>query len=304
MRKPYEFNSFGEVTIKGYQWIAQGPKKGIILLAHGMAETIERYDELASHLSQYGFMVYGHNHRGHGQTAGSLAGLGILGKDGWVKMKDDLRQAVQLAKANDPDLPVFIVGHSMGSFLLRDFLLRDSQQLQGAILCGTGFIPLKKLQQAKRLASIVCRLKGASYPSKLLHTLTFGKNNLGVSRPKTSMDWLTRDQERVSAYLKDPYCGQIHSAGFYRDFTQNLIRILYQGYFVHTHRRMPILLLSGKMDPVGDYGLGPIRTKDYYDAREFNTRLILYPEARHELFHELNREKVIQDLIDWVSPLT
>ena len=301
MRRSYEFDSFGEVTIKGYQWKTEGPHKGIILLAHGMAETIERYDELASHLNSKGFVVYGNAHRGHGQTAGNPSQLGIIGDKGWTKMKADLKRSVALAKADDPDLPIFMLGHSMGSFLLRDFLLTDSKMLQGSIISGTGFMPLKKLKQAKSLAAIVSMLKGEAHPSKLLHTLSFGRNNQRVSDPKTAMDWLSRDEDEVREYLEDPYCGKIHSAGFYHEFSQNLIRILYQGSFQDKNRHMPILIISGKEDPVGDYGLGPVRTRSYYRSRGFDTRLILYPEARHELFHEINREEVFQDIIDWLN---
>lgn len=301
MRRAYEFDSFGEITIKGYHWETEATHKGVVVLAHGMAETVERYDELAAYLNKNGYVVFGNAHRGHGQTAGDPSRLGIIGDDGWTKMKSDLKQSVILAKTTYPNLPVFMLGHSMGSFLLRDFILTDSKMLQGAIISGTGFKPLNQIKQAKRLANIVRKLKGKHHPSRLLHTLTFGRNNRRIHNPKTALDWLSRDDNEVQAYLEDPYCGQIHSSGFYYEFAHNLIRILYQGSFQNKNKHMPMLIISGKEDPVGDYGLGPVRTRSYYRSRGFSTELVLYPEARHELFHEVNREEVFQDITDWLN---
>ena len=223
MRVAYTLDSFGEVNIKGYKWFGDAPAKGIVLISHGMAETIDRYDAFANHLVEAGFVVYGHSHRGHGQTAGSVSNLGILGDNGWMKMKEDLKRALLMAKKEYPELPAFILGHSMGSFLLRDFLMDYSQMLDGAIVSGTGFMPAPLLKVGRLIAGIECKLKGTKHPSKLIDKISFGGNNKRIENPQTPFDWLSRDAKAVEKYIDDPFCGVVHSSGFFYDFFDNYI---------------------------------------------------------------------------------
>lgn len=302
MKTPYTLDSYGEVTIKGYRWKNQEvTSKAIVLISHGMAETIERYDAFASYLANEGYVVYGHSHRGHGETAGSIKALGILGDNGWMKAKEDLRRALDLAEKENPGLETFIFGHSMGSFLLRDFILDYSSRLKGVIISGTGYMPKNLLKASKILSGLICKVSGAKKPSPLMDKLSFGNFNKSIEDRKTSFDWLSRDHEKVQEYIDDPYCGNIHSAGFFHDFSENLIRILYEPEYENKNKNLAIFILSGDKDPVGDYGKGVVKTERYYADEGFKTTLKLYEGGRHEMLNETNREEVYLDVLNWLN---
>lgn len=301
MKVAFELDSYGELKLKGYKWMTQEPVKGILILSHGMAEHIDRYDDFATFLNSHGFHVYGHSHRGHGKTAGSIAQLGILGENGWMKAKEDLRRVVQMGIEDCPHCPIFVLGHSMGSFLLRDFLLDYSDVIEGAILSGTGFAPKWKLKLGKNIAAVQSKIKGTKHPSKLVDRLTFSSYNKAIKSPKTEFDWLSRDDEKVRAYIDDVYCGQVHSAGFFYDFSSNLLRILYAPVFENKKTQLPIFIFSGDEDPVGDYGKGVVKSKKYYESEGFHTSLKLYPGGRHEMLNEINRDEVYNDVLNWLT---
>ncbi len=301
MREPIEHDSYGELKIKGYKWFNEEQPKCIVIISHGMAETIERYDAFANVLLSHNIAVYGHSHRGHGQTAGDVSQLGILGDNGWMKMKEDLRRLVSMAKGDYPATPIVVLGHSMGSFLLRDFLLDYSMMIDGAIISGTGFMNKGLLTAAKTLAAIECKFKGTRHPSAMMDKLSFGKYNKRIDNPTTPFDWLSRDAQQVKAYMDNPYCGQLHSSGFYSDFLENLKRILYQAEFENKKESMPLFIFSGDADPVGDYGVGVKKAFEYYQKLGFKATLKLYPNGRHEMLNESNRDEVYSDVINWIQ---
>ncbi len=301
MRESYSKDSFGEFTIKGYKWYTHSIPKAIVVIAHGMAETIERYDDFANTLIQNDIFVYGHSHRGHGLTAGNQSNLGIIGDNGWMKMKEDLRRIVEYAKSDYPDIPVVLLGHSMGSFLVRDYLLDYSYQIDAVILSGTGFQPKLILSIGKLIAGIESKLLGSRHRSKLIDKMSFGSYNKKIETPKTPFDWLSCDDEQVKIYMDDPYCGNVHTSGFYYEFFENLIRIFYYPEVSNEKSKLPLLLMSGAMDPVGDYGKGVIKSEKVYRLNGFMTTLKLYPEGRHEMLNEINRSDVYQDIVNWVE---
>lgn len=333
MKKPLEFDSFGEVSIKGFHWgHEQINPRGILVIAHGMAEYIDRYEALARFMTGKGIFVYGHSHRGHGQTAGSIDALGDLGENGWIKTREDLRQTVLTAHREYPGLPVFLLGHSMGSFLVRDLIetlevtryhrstrgkrfsgIPDEINICGAVLSGTGYPDPWTLRLGKWIASLEMKVRGPLYPSKRLYQMSFGKYNKRIPEPQSFFDWLSRDREQVKKYESDPYCGTVHSCRFYRDFAHHLQRILYRderGRSQHVHQKpgnrqnwleLSLLLVSGEEDPVGKYGEEVRKTWEVYRKRGYETKLKLYPGARHELLNELNRMEVYSDIFLWLD---
>lgn len=297
----YVLDSFGELSVHGYKWIPDIPVKATLLISHGMAETIERYERFASYLCDSGVAVYGHSHRGHGKTAGNLDNLGILGDNGWLKMKSDLKQALDLMKTDFPNVPVVVFGHSMGSFLLRDFLLDYSSEIDAAIISGTGYMPKLLIKMGAMVSGWVVSAKGPRYRSKLLDQLSFGNFNKRIEPKRTNFDWLSRDVEEVEKYIKDPYCGAMHSASFFNDFLTNMCRVLYYPSFENKKEQLSLFIFSGAEDPVGEYGKGVEKAKSYYKSIGFKVNFKLYNGGRHEMLNETNKQEVYTDILRFIE---
>jgi alpha-beta hydrolase superfamily lysophospholipase len=300
MRKPFSIHSFGELELSGYIWqrMPDDQLKGAVVLAHGMAETIERYDIFAEVLSENGYVVYGINQRGHGPNAEML---GYLGDDGWYKMKEDLKQVIEIVKSKHTGKSVFLLGHSMGSFLARDFLLDYSYLVDGVILSGTGFYSKLELKLGQWLSRHDIDKHGDRHISSFIDKIAFGKNNKKIKEVHTSFDWLSRDPNLVSAYVADPLCGQIHPSSFFHQFFSALEHILYEGTYSNFRPKLPLLLLSGDMDPVGGYGKGVVKSNDHYKSAGFDTQMKLYKDGRHEMLNEINRKEVFKDIVAWLD---
>lgn len=316
MKEPILHDSFGEVVVKGYHWFDEDriPRASLVI-SHGMMETIDRYHDFAVFMVSQGFSVYGNSHRGHGQTACHPDALGDLGEDGWNKARDDLRQTLLRAQADAPEVPLFLLGHSMGSFLVRDLMAQlqvNEPALSGIILSGTGYYDAWSLRLGKWLAGLEMKWYGPLHRSKRLHQMSMGSYNKKIQHPQSFFDWLSRDREMVRRYDEDPYCGQVHTSRYYRDFFHHLLRILCEETppenITNTDAAggqpspvgCPLLLIGGGEDPVGDYGVGVEKTGHYYRKRGYPTTCKFYPGARHELLNEINRQEVYRDIADWI----
>jgi len=306
VRKTFVFQSFKELEVKGIHWYRQDCiPKALVIAAHGMMDTIERYDEMATYFLDSNIFVYGHDQRGHGKTAGNLDQLGDLGENGWIKAREDLKRVVRLAQHDYPNTPLFLLGHSMGSFLTRDLvhqLLMESTQWlpTGVILSGTGYPSPVVLKVGKWIAGLEMKWKGPLHRSKRLYHLSFDKYNKRIEHPLTYYDWLSRDEEVVERYIQDPYCGQVHTSRFFYDFFRHLHRVLYQEEHIKAHS-LPMFLVSGKEDPVGDYGEDVVKTETFYKDKGFHTTMKLYPGGRHEMLNEVNRTSVYDDILLWID---
>lgn len=301
MRNDFQHDSFGEVILHGFKWYSTSSPKSVLVISHGMAEHIERYDDFANYLLSHDIFTYGHSHRGHGLTAGSVSNLGIIGYNGWMKMKEDLRRTVQYAKREHPGIPIVLLGHSMGSFLTRDFLMDYSDQINAVILTGTGYQPKPLLTLGKLVAGAESKIKGTRHRSTLLNSLSFGNYAKQIKDAETSFDWLTRDKESVKKYIEDPLCGQIHTTGFYYDFFENLKRIIYSPEMLNDRSNMPMLLLSGDSDPVGDFGKGVKKTQEAFTRLGYDTTLKLFDGGRHEILNEINYPEVYEYILEWIK---
>lgn len=302
MKVMYEFDSFGELTVKGYKWFKENKKpKSIIVISHGMAENIERYDDFAEFLVSNNIFVYGNAHRGHGKTAENKEDLGYLGKDGWNRMREDLKYSIEMARSEYPGVKIMLLGHSMGSFLARDLVMEHSDLIDGLILSGTGFYSRFKLKLATGVSNIKISQKGPKYKSKLLDTMVFGSSNKRISSPKTKYDWISRDEKVVEDYINNPYCGSIHTSSFFLEFFLNVERVIYKRAFAMKNENLKIYIFSGEDDPIGDYGKGVNKLIKYYKGKNFDVEYKFYKDGRHEMLNELNKEEVYDDLLNWIE---
>lgn len=284
-------------------WTPSSPPRGIVHIAHGMSEHGGRYAAVAEALTEAGYAVYAHDHRGHGRTAETERDLGhFADAGGWAKVVDDIGAVQRRARRDHPGVPLFLVGHSMGSLLARSYAIEHSDLIDGLVLSGTAGSPGAMGRVGALVAKTEARLRGPRRPSTLMNKLTFGSFAGRFKPARTEFDWLSRDTEQVDAYIADPLCGRVPSAQFFVDLLTGVAQINDADQVAHMRPDLPIYLFSGGRDPVGDNGQGVRAVHDLYETVGIrDLTLLLYPDARHETFNELNRAQVVGDLIAWLN---
>lgn len=307
--KPVQYGHFTFVSGDGtetfvHRWlpVRDGRIRGAVQIAHGMAEHAGRYAQCAGALADAGYAVYANDHRGHGRTAGAAENLGhFADRNGWEMVVEDMRRLGCTIAAEHPGLPVFLFGHSMGSFLARSYIVRHGKGVRGVILSGTGGDPGLPGRLGIMLARWEIRIRGVRAKSPLLTKLTFGRFNAPFRPNRTPYDWLSGDEAAVDRYLADPLCGSICSATFFRDLLGG-IRALSKAEATRTvPADLPVLLFSGERDPVGKGGRGVGKVyRTYRNAGVRDVTLKVYQGGRHEMLNEINREEVYRDLIGWL----
>lgn len=293
----------GRTKIRVLRCDPDGPARGVVQIAHGIAEHVERYDDFAGFLAKNGFVVAANDHLGHGKSIADESELGHFAENGgWALAVGDMRKLHEQLAGEFPELPVFLFGHSMGSFLTRTYLIRYSGGLTGAILCGTGQQPRAVVSGGRLLAETEVSRHGAKYKSQRLNDMAFGKYNDGFESARTVFDWISRDPEQVDKYSNDPLCGFIPTAGLFRDMMGGLEYIGRQRNVERMDKSLPVLFISGDKDPVGENGRGVMRAyHSFVRAGMADVTLKLYAECRHELLNELNREQVKGDVLSWIN---
>ena len=303
--KEFTFKTQDGMTIYCRKWLPNeyGTIKGAIQISHGMAEHIKRYDEFAKYLVSEGFIVYGNDHRGHGKTAGSLDNVGYFAdKDGWNKVVDDMYTLTRIIKDENENLPIFIIGHSMGSFLTRTYIENYGDEVNGVILSGTGGDPGFIGNIGILIAKSEIKKVGKKGKSKKLNNLSFGNYNKSFKPTRTEFDWLSRDTSVVDKYMEDPYCGSIFSAGFYYDMLTGLKELNKRENIDKIQKNLPVVFLSGDKDPVGNNTKGVLKAyKGYKDAGIVDVSYKFYSGARHEILNEINKEEVYSDILSWIN---
>jgi alpha-beta hydrolase superfamily lysophospholipase len=286
-----------------YRWLPDNPAEGVILAVHGMGEHGGRYERFAERMNEAGLAVCAHDQRGHGQTAGSPDEMGhIADENGWELLVDDIRELAEAIRRDHPDRPMFLLGHSMGSLLARRYIQRFGEDLSGVILIATGGDPGLPGKVGLQIALRGIKQHGARVPSKLLQNVLFGKFNRRFHPRRTGFDWLNRDEQEVDNYIRDPWVARSYSFAFFRDLIGGTIALHQPHSFNATPRDLPILLLSGEQDPLGGFAKDVIRIRNRYQAIGCtDVTMKLYPGARHELLHELNREEVYADILEWIK---
>ncbi len=301
----YKIKTTDNQEVHVYEWIPEDEQnvKAVLQIAHGMAEHAARYEGFALFLNKHGYAVFANDHKGHGKTAGILENLGYFtDENGFQQVVNDMRSLTDKINERFPDKPVFLLGHSMGSFLSRYYSIEDSSKLKGLILSGTAGHPGVLGSVGKMLSSIIITFNGRKSQTPLMTKLSFGAFNNAFKPNRTDYDWLSRDNEQVDKYVNDLFCGTIFTAGFYNDLLGGLLYVNDQTEINKTNEGLPVYLISGGKDPVSENGKGVTEVYEKYKkAAVKDVEIKLYPEARHEILNETNKDEVYNDIFNWLE---
>lgn len=276
--------------------------KGILQIMHGLAEHHGRYHELGMFLAENGYGVFINDHPGHGQTAGSIDRLGYISKSrGWEIMLENARALYTHIKKNQPELPVFLLGHSMGSILARHFIAIYPVYIQGLILSGTFDMPNGLL----KILSLFVKTQGLIYgPDKVSKWFNkvFSHNFNRHFKPYiTRYEWISSSREEADEYARDPYCGFDSSVAFYHNLAKGIAEMKKAHHNLKYRKTLPLLIMGGQDDPVGNFGKDAIKIHaEFYKQRFQNLKVKIF-HGRHEMFHEKEKEKVFLYLLDWLN---
>lgn len=293
----------GEHQIHAIRWIPEAERPVCILqIIHGMAEYIDRYDEFAQFMAKKGILVVGDDHLGHGKSVREGEPFGYFCKEDapTVLVRDEHRLKKMMQEKN-PGVPYLILGHSMGSFIARNYLIRYGSGIEGAVIMGTGMQPRFELVIARALASIQCFILGPKHVSRLIDRLAFGGYNRRIPSPKTSSDWICANAESVARYVEDPLCGFVFTANGFQTLMKLIWNLNDVDNLKKMPRQLPIFLVSGEEDPVGDYGRAVKEVYDSYIQMGMeHVQMKLYPGDRHEILNEADRVDVYGDIYRWI----
>ncbi len=307
MRESFHFLSAdGKTQINAVRWIPDGEPRFAVQLIHGMVEFIDRYSDFAEFLAAHGILVVGHDHLGHGDS--------VTSKDEWGYMTDknpsgvlleDIHALRVLTQKAYPSLAYFMLGHSMGSYLLRKYLSFHGKDLAGAIVMGTGDVSPAIAGFGSGLCSVIGKTRGWHYRSPMLAKLAMGGGaykNFDSTGKEPERSWLTRDTEIVHRYYTEPRCTFAFTASGYKALMEAVAFDGKPDNIAMIPHDLPLLLISGDQDPVGDLGEGVKRVDAKFRAAGLqDVTLKLWPECRHEVLNELNRGEVYAYILDWLE---
>ena len=299
----YYDSADGKTKIRAVRYTPEKTIKGILQIAHGMVEFIDRYDEFAKYLCDKGYVVTGNDHLGHGSSVLSKNDWGYFAEnDGYLKVIEDVKTLHDITKELHPNVPYYLLGHSMGSFICRAYIARYGDDLSGAIVMGTGQQNAATLAFGKAFTKLVAKFKGWRYRSKAINALVLGSNNKRWEPSNTHCDWLSKNSESVGKYINDPRNSFVFTTnGFYNLFMM-IGEVIDIDKIKKIPKTLPILIVSGQDDPVGKFGKDPQElTKIYKDVGIKDVELKLYENDRHEILNELDREVVFNDIYNWLE---
>ena len=284
------------------KWVPEENPRGIIQIAHGMTEHAGVYTEFIDALLGAGSGVYAHDHKGHGKTVKREEDYGHFEPNvGWNQVVSDVIFVSEMIK-EEHSCPLFLLGHSMGSFLSRRAVQLRGELYDGFLISGTGGNPGFLGVIGHKVATIEMKLRGVKTKSPMLNFLSFGNFNSHFKPNRTKFDWLSSDNNQVDKYIADPLCGFICTTSFYRELFSGVLEVNKLEEFKKTPKNLPIHIFSGDCDPVGDMGKGVKEVyENYRKCGVKDVTLRLYENGRHEMFHEVNREEVFKDLISWLD---
>jgi alpha-beta hydrolase superfamily lysophospholipase len=299
----FTFTSPDGPEIFVYKW---GPEAGVkpkavVQIAHGAAEHAARYERFGRYLAGAGYLVYANDHRGHGKTAAVLEKAGIAGPDAWNGILRDMHQLSEIIRAENPGLPFFFFGHSMGSLIAQQYIQNWGGELKGAILTGTFGSLGGDPGAIVALCEQAIQAQGADAPSQLFIGMFAGFNQ-AFEPVRTGFEWLSRDDAEVQKYVDDPWCGFPFSNQLVMDMFSGAAAIWKPENEARIPKDLPLLVASSELDPAGGNTASVDLLVERYRANGMRAVTVkYYPQARHEILNETNRDEVQRDLLDWME---
>lgn len=277
--------------------------KAIVQIEHGIAEHIERYNEIAYALAEHGFAVFADDHLGHGKSAEKdEERCWFADKNGWQIVCDDVWTLKNIACEKFPEVPYVLMGHSMGSFIARTVAISHSNDIDALVISGTGYQPGFMIAGGKLISGIEQLFIGTKGKSKVIDAVEFSGYRKAFAPNRTNYDWLTRDERIVDKYIADPLCGVDVSVGLFRDMLSGLDIIRKPDNIAKIRKDLPIYMFSGTKDPVGQMGKGVRQVFDLYkNAGIEDVTLKLYEGGRHEMLNGPDKNLVTKELIEWLD---
>lgn len=301
MKRDFNLQVSNDVILKGYLYEPTTEAKGIIQICHGMAEHIGRYDNFMNFLCDNGYIVVGYDQRGHGMTAGSVENCGYMSdSDNIEVLVEDVHKVVKHIKNAYPEKNIYLFGHSMGSFVSQRYVELYNNEISGLILSGSSYNDGLIIKLGNILASMITKSKGRKHISHFINNLSLGSYNKKFKPAKTSVDWLSRDNENNVKYENDEYCGMIFTVSYFKDLT-NCFKLIAKDLEL-INNKLPIYIMSGDNDPVGNFGKGT--TLLFTKLKKVgisDLTLKLYKDGRHEMLNEINKEEVYKNILEWVT---
>lgn len=293
----------GQTKIHGIVWRPETDVKAVLQICHGMVEYIDRYNDFAQYLAERGVCVVGHDHLGHGKSVQSEEHLGFFHESHGNKyVITDIHRLRRMTEKDYAGVPYFMMGHSMGSFLLRQYLTMRAEGLAGAIIMGTGYMPHGLLAAGQMVCRTIAAVKGWQYRSEFMNQLGMGGYNKQFEPSESTKDWITSDEEMRKKYEADPLCSFTFTVNGYYQMFEGMKVLTKKNAMDKIPGSLPVLFVSGAEDPVGSNGEGVARVfRKYERAGIQDVKMKLYPQSRHEILNESNREQVYEDLYQWMD---
>lgn len=294
----------GETKIQAFRYEPEDVQPwAIVQVVHGMAEHIERYEPLAKFLTDRGIILTGENHLGHGKSVSENGKLGYFcRRDPATVVVRDVHRLKKMNQEKYPGLPYFILGHSMGSFITRNYLGRYGSGIDGVIIMGSGLMPMALTVGAQGFMKFLRMFFGGKHISKLCDKLAFGSYNARIENPRTGYDWLTCDEQIVDKYIADPWCGFLFTLNGLITLMEFIKRAHSEEYVSKIPKKLPVFIVAGEQDPVGNYGEVVPGLKAIYDAYGIeNVEAKCYEGARHEILNDHCKEEVMKDIYAWLQ---
>ena len=296
-------SSNGITQIHADEWIPDGEVRAVLQISHGMVEYVGRYKDFAEFLAGRGFYVTGNDHLGHGASVNSDDEHGFFGlKDGIRCVIQDMDRLRRMTQEKYPDKPYFLLGHSMGSFLLRKYISEYGKGLAGAIIMGTGNKDALTLAGGRLLCRITSLFHGWKYRSHLVNAIAFGSYNKKFEPARTPVDWLTKDRAVIDHYARDPWCSFTFTVNGYDQMFKGIAECEKPSVIDRIPKDLPVFFVSGKDDPVGGSGKEVEAAYEAFrKAGISDVTIKLYENDRHEILNEFDKETVYNDLLTWMT---